>query len=540
MKKYFWFIAATAVMVLGCNTISLEEKEEEKIENHSRTTIPYSLNSVATATKVSYGEGTYALASGDKLRVTGSDRTDIEGELAFDSDANEWRGTLSYETEEGAPDGTTGLVATLIHAANTDYSSYANAIVSSTVSNQLQYAVENYSWFTADYTYGDEDIYLSQQASFLDVNVTFTFGGGTAQMAAGTTYVDVDTPAGNVEGPTKLVADGDNFKVQFMAVVPAGQDVKDFTITVCDRLVTFTKSSTLEASKKYTVNRSIEFKPQLGDPFWSDGTYGRFEHPSGVDIVGIIVYVNRNSSDPDELALDNAITESTNGGGNALVMALYNANQTPGEGEQWGLKNKYSEFLTTPQSTRSSNNISGYSNTAAQYAECNAASLAKNYENGTNYDGKTTGWFLPTIGQWMYSICAYGEADPVEEWTDGNEKNWLDEGTFNSLIRVKMQSTNTDNLLVKKLNDRLENLRENYGITYDSFGMTSAHGTADNYWTSSEKSNSDAFRMNLGSVEQNKAKTHYYSTIKIEPKPKNSTYAWFSEFIFKVRPFLAF
>ena len=539
MKKFTLLFAAAIMMVLSCEPMSLEENVEKPNVDNTYTTISYKLHSVSTGTdtKVSYdATNGYSIKTGDKLSIAGKNRTDITGELEYhDSDEYQWQGELTYKTSEGTP---TELIATLIHADNPDATTYANAVVGPDQSDMLKYAVEHYSLLTAEYNFGAESIILHQQAAFLDVNVTFTFGGGTPQMQEGTTYADIETPAGTASGTTVLVADGDNFTAHFMAVVPAGHNVQDFKINICDREITFTASATLVANKKYTVTRTIDYKPVLGDPFWSDGTYGRYPHADGVNIIGVIVYVNDTNSD-----LDNAITEATHGGGHALVMALHNA----AEGVEWGPTNDtYTTAISSPQEMRTNlTTYSGCANTAAQYSACNAASLAKGYQGGTNYNDKTTGWFLPSIGQWFYSIITYGEADPFESWTDNgnppgsNIQNYSQHGNWQSLIRVKEQSAKDDyGFIVNKLNERLALLASEYNITYDSFGMKNSNGdVADNYWTSSETSDSEAIRMNFGSVE---GSGPYYATIKTKPEKKSATYSWKSTFIMKVRPFLAF
>ena len=539
MKKFTLLFAAAIMMVLSCEPMSIEENVEKPVVDNTYTTISYKLHSVSTGTdtKVSYdATNGYSIKTGDKLSIAGKNRTDITGELEYhDSDEYQWQGELTYKTSEGTP---TELIATLIHADNPDATTYANAVVGPDQSDMLKYAVEHYILLTAEYNFGAESIILHQQAAFLDVNVTFTFGGGTPQMQEGTTYADIETPAGTASGTTVLVADGDNFTAHFMAVVPAGHNVQDFKINICDREITFTASATLVANKKYTVTRTIDYKPVLGDPFWSDGTYGRYTHANGVNIIGVIVYVNDTNSD-----LDNAITEATHGGGHALVMALHNA----AEGVEWGPTNDtYTTAISSPQEMRTNlTTYSGCANTAAQYSACNAASLAKGYQGGTNYNDKTTGWFLPSIGQWFYSIITYGEADPFESWTDNgnppgsNIQNYSQHGNWQSLIRVKEQSAKDDyGFIVNKLNERLALLASEYNITYDSFGMKNSNGdVADNYWTSSETSDSEAIRMNFGSVE---GSGPYYATIKTKPEKKSATYSWKSTFIMKVRPFLAF
>ena len=558
MKKFFLLFAAAILMVLSCEPMSIEENVEKPNVDNIYTTIHYSLKSVSTGTetKVSYdATNGYSIKTGDKLSIAGKDRTDISGELEYHaSDEYQWQGDLTYKTSEGPLDGNTNLVATLIHADNDYASSYANAVVGPDQSDMLKYAVENYSLLKAEYKYGATGITLSQQAAFLDVNVTFTFGGGTPQMQAGTTWADIETPAGTASGTTQLVAAGSNFTAHFMAVVPAGHNVQDFKITLCDRDITFDNSATLSANKKYTVTRTIDYKPVLGDPFWSDGTYGRYPH-TNAEIIGVVVYVNDTNSD-----LDNAITEATHGGGHALVMALKNANPTPGVGEAWGpIGQAFTPILESPQDIRDNvSSYSGYSNTNTQALQynCNAAVLAKGYDaiNSSNYSTTTTGWFLPSIGQWFYSIITYGDADPITTWAQNDGKNYLQYGTWNSLIRVKQQSTKDDfGYIVNKLNERLALLASEYNIDYDSFGMKSSNDVADNYWTSSEASYDEtvnhvtttnetdyALRMNFGSVEGPDKNGNYYATIKTKPEKKSAKYSWKSPFIMKVRPFLAF
>lgn len=525
-----WITAVSAaIIIFSCSKVDLPK------EDLSRSTISYSL-AVDPVTKVSYEGGVYAFAAGDKIRVVGKVRTDIEGELEYNSTTMKWEGDLSYQTNLGAPEAETVLAATLVHAANANISTYANGIVgSATAANPLQYAVEHYGLFTAEFEFGTQSaISLTPGAAYLDVTATFTFDGGTPQMTEGTTYVDLKTPTGTVSGPTQLVQDGNNFKAQFLAVVRGGQAVDGLKITVCDREITFSSGTTL-ASKKYTVNRTIEFKPQLGDPFWSDGTYGRLQHPSGVSIVGIITFVNDDSTEGD------ALTEKSFGFGHALVMALKNS----AEEVRWGpTDQRRTPAVSMPQDAIQAANLSGYSNTQTQYnanANITAVISAKEYQGGTNYNGTTTGWFLPAIGQWMYSISmrGFGGADPVEHWINGNHKNWLNEGGMTDLIYVKSGTTN-ENLLVTSLNNRLQVLANDFGCDYDGFGMTNPSNGhfSDNYWTSTEESAGKAYRMNFGSVETYNGL--YWSTFKADARPKGSTYIWEAPFIMKVRPFLAF
>ena len=580
----FLSVFAAASLQVACQPAALDEiidpntQEPEVVPE--RTTIPYSLKVGTEGTRVSYDESgnTYSFKSGDKIRVKGTgDRTDISGELEKNGDL--WTGELTYLTVKGAPESDeTGLEVTLIHNGNPNSTEYGAALVGGVPPGDdrtlLQYAVENYSLFTATYTYNSDPanhpVTLLQQAAFMQFAITFKFDGTHEVGQGGDAKVDLRTSQFEAFADVpfaRVSQDSHNYTVNFIAVVPGGQSLSDFTLTVADREIAFNDhSKTLARNTKYTITREITYGPKLGDPFWSDGTYGRMNHPEGsVQIVGIIVYVNHDFSDPAKKALDDAITEADGDDfGHGLVMALHNAAERVNWSTTIGqlcTDNK----VTTPRGTIAAGNLSGYKNTnriTTTLSETTAASIAKAYsvpvvtEKQVTEDGVTktkrvtTGWFLPSIGQWMYTISkdGFGGADHMDQWTNNNGKNWLNEGgNLGDLIRVLVMSNdgNTDNLLVKSLNDRLEKLyadfHEDYEFTYDRFGMPSGQqNISDNYWTSSEYNGDKAFRMNLGSVEG--SGNHLYSTIKPKPESKTSTNFPFNgnDYPAKVRPFLAF
>ena len=351
-----------------------------------------------------------------------------------------------------------------------------------------------------------------------------------------------------------------------MAVVPGGKSVHDFTLMVGDREVEFKNNVTLESNKKYTVNRTVVYGPQLGDPFWSDGTYGRLNHADpNAQIVGIVVYVNHHYADQEKARIENAITEwdeANNKYGHGLVMALKNVTvQLEGGAEQkyfpWSGSNGKQQctagFIRTPKQTLDSPYFSGLENTDNIIAKLgngndSAASLAKNYGVSVA-SGTCTGWFLPSIGQWMHSISidGFGNANHPNEWFNAIGNNWIQNGnTSGDLVFVKKCEKEDVNLLVRALNERLAKLHEDfkqYNFDYDEFGDPSAErNVSDNYWTSTEKEENLAIRMNLGTV--NKFGSNYYSTIKAkgEDKTKDTFYTdpQGVKYYMKVRPFLAF
>ena len=570
MMKRILTACAAVIFAAACSAPALEEiqrpEEQEKPVVSEKATIPFSLTVTTESTRVSYADGTYQFKAGDKIHVQGVERTDLEGYLT--QNGNVWSGNLSYDGEQPATN--TPLAITLVHADNTDVSTYAKAIVGSAPegSNLLREAVEHYSLFTADnVTLESNSAVLHQQAAFLEVFFTFDFDG-SHEVEAGQALVDLEIDGEILSTQTQFYPidpKPEDFQVHFMAVVPGGKSVHDFTLMVGDREVEFKNNATLEHNKKYTVNRTVVYGPQLGDPFWSDGTYGRLNHADpNAQIVGIVVYVNHHYADQEKARIENAITEwdkANNRYGHGLVMALKNVTVTVEGAEQkyfpWsgdnGRQKCTAGYIETPAQTLDSPYFSGFENTnniVAKLGEGNdsVASLAKNY--GVLVDkNKCTGWFLPSIGQWMHSISidGFGNANHPNEWFNASGNNWIQNGnTSGDLVFVKKCEKEDVNLLVRALNERLAKLHEDfkqYNFDYDEFGDPSAEvNVSDNYWTSTEKSDKLAIRMNLGTV--NRYGSNYYSTIKAkgEDKTKDTFYtdAQGVKYYMKIRPFLAF
>ena len=594
MKKrfipLFFSAGVAALLVASCQAPALEEiqgsggQETEVVPEW--TTIPYSLKVNTEKTRVATDEtaSAYQFKTGDKIRITGTDRSDIVGILEPNEGFTLWTGTISYRTSSGElVSGETPLDVTLLHADNQDASTYASALVGTgaiegCVSEEqlLQYAVEHYSLFTATDTYRVQNtdpptaaVTLSQKATFLDCTVTFKFDGTHEVGGGGNAKVDLITTRGEmrINSAFSRVGTTHDYTVHFMAVIPGGQTKDAFTLTVADRAITFSTTAALASNMLYTVKRDITYGAQLGDPFWSDGTYGRMDHPDdNVKIVGIVVYVNHNYEEGTTAAdIDDAITEKrTDSQGNqlyghGLVMALTNAAKDVSWSTSAGKIPCTSPYVTDPEHTLAENTLSGYANTqsirsyltGANAYSGSAAYLAENYKyNGVTVSTtSTTGWFLPSIGQWMYTISedGFGEADHASQWVNGNGVSWLkngysNDGDLGDLVLVKECANSQLNVLVKSLNDRLATFNEQFHVDYDPFGdPSSTNNVSDNYWTSSEKDANNAIRMNLGSVKRRGGK--YYSTIKVKGEDKTKVTVYTEngiDYKMKVRPFLAF
>ena len=533
------------ILVAACQASALEEEivlpvEQEQPVVSELVTIPYSIAVNTESTRVSYEGGQYAFKtgdSGDKLHVVGVERTDLGGYLST-NDGTNWSGELTYDPSKGEL-GNPKLSITLVHAGNEDESTYAFGLVGGVKDENdalLREAVEKYSLFTNvdEVTFSDHAATLYQQAAFLDVTVTFDFDG-TREVEAGQALVDLKIGQHETTIDTDFfeLDNKEDFEVHFMAVVPGGESTETFFLSVGDRTI-FDNKPTILCNRKYRVSRTVDYHPQLGDPFWSDGLYGRMRHPDqNATIVGIIVYVNKNGSD-----IEKAVTEKDAGFGHGLVMSLRNAavyvpwSSSNEDGSFVGCTGQ-DHYITKPNQTTALGNLSGYTNTNSIINALNesvnneldgnssAALRAKKYSVDVSPE-YTTGWFLPSIGQWIYTISTegFGGALPNSQWLNGNHVSW---NNLNDLIYVMENEGNVNNSLVQYLNNRLQQLKDEFGVDYDEFGMWNKKKFADNYWSSSEGSASTAIRMNFGSVEPYNDK--YWATIKVKPEPKDATSA---------------
>ena len=539
LNSLVFLMVGALLLVASCSAPEIEEV----VEVNPRTTIPFSVVVATDMTKVSYADAKYAFKTDDSFIVESgsSERDDIEGTLAFNG-TNKLTGKISFDSDKGLSNDTP-LKITLINADNdSDKDSYAKGIAAT-----LKDAVEKYSLFTTTVAYTPtaseseaQKVSFAQQAAFLEITVNFT-NLLTSSMPTGETPVELATADGlKVSGKAEIIKDGSDYKASFVAALPGGTEMQGSKLSVCEREIAILSSSkVIEKNKQYKVARSVDFGPQLGDPFWSDGSYGRISHPAGVSVIGIIVYVNDGSD------IGNALTEKNGDNyGHALVMSLRNVFST---GKAWGNKGTLytSNTITSPAQTMEQSRLSGLANTQTINASGRtdmAAYAASQYRSGQSDDlSNTTGWFLPSIGQWIYTISkdGFGGANPASEWmrNDGKGTKWLTAaGKLSDLVLV-MPAT-TANALTESLNARLAVLDDDFSCGYDSFGISWESDFSDNYWTSSENSENQALRMNFGSVETYKGSS--YSTIKASPVNKDITSYYQNAFIMKIRPFLAF
>jgi hypothetical protein len=235
----------------------------------------------------------------------------------------------------------------------------------------------------------------------------------------------------------------------------------------------------------YTINisgadildvRVEEINPQIGDIYYSDGTWS-----STLDVlktpVGII------------FSTTTSTTDYNNGFTHGYVMALKNASTSCA----WGSANTYTSTVTTDISAILTD-YDGYTYTTLE-SSCAAASAAKGYTGATAPAG-TSGWYLPSIGQWFQICVNLGGRD-------GSSSGYIDVDTY---IYWSGQSFACATAINSTLSDvGSEN--------YDAFAI------GQYYWNSSEYSSSYAYVArfdsggNVGLISSSKTDSHYVRAV---------------------------
>ncbi len=160
------------------------------------------------------------------------------------------------------------------------------------------------------------------------------------------------------------------------------------------------------ATYPWIVSEGIQSVPELGDLYYSDGTYSS-TLVSGKTPIGVIAYIDQSGTADDE------ITEKSNGGGHGLVLCLKNAasNLVWHTTREWVFSESVSVQNTAALKRYS--DVSGYSLTSTLSASANASTAfpaawqAKNYSELTAPSG-STGWFLPSAQQWVRMMTSLG------------------------------------------------------------------------------------------------------------------------------------
>lgn len=208
-----------------------------------------------------------------------------------------------------------------------------------------------------------------------------------------------------------------------------------------------------------TVDVRVELKPQIGDIYYSDGTWSSTLDNKKTP-VGIIFSTTTSTKDYNK------------GYTHGYAMALKNASTSC----IWGSTDTaYTSTAITDISTVLTD-YNGYTYTNLE-SSCTAASAAKGYTGATAPIG-TSGWYLPSIGQWFQICVNLGGMN-------GSSSGYIDSG---SLISWSNQASTC----AEAINSVLSNAGSG---NYDVFALDDQQY----YWSSSEYSSIYAYKADFSS-----------------------------------------
>ena len=180
-----------------------------------------------------------------------------------------------------------------------------------------------------------------------------------------------------------------------------GTGMSDYTNYNVPRNYNYTYNINIDGADEADVR--VRCLPNIGDYYYSDGTFGTSKVPSGATVIGV-VFSTRMS-----------IEEQNAGYTHGYVMALKDANSggtcTWGPNTNTPLPDKVTQ--TAFYNDLSSGYVGTYTNSIYTGGMANstypAFNVAKNY--ALAYPISSTGWYLPSMGQWWDVIANLGGVD---------------------------------------------------------------------------------------------------------------------------------
>jgi hypothetical protein len=235
-----------------------------------------------------------------------------------------------------------------------------------------------------------------------------------------------------------------------------------------------------------SLHVAIDFKYAQGDYYMADGTL-MSKNESNVrdklaDCIGVIFYANSSSLVMGQG--EKAWLNSLGIGEHGYVVALRNAYDEDAvaiTGKQWGPLTDVPDIANESTIEAYLTDNSGYDHTLALAAVSKPGQLidaVTAYREAVPVPSVTTGWFLPTAGQWQdmiekFASLKFGAEDFVEhDWSEGRSYYY----------------TSPD--LVSAINKRFE-----------KFGEEQYDLLQGNFWTSNELSASDAVYVKLNASQ---------------------------------------
>ena len=272
-------------------------------------------------------------------------------------------------------------------------------------------------------------------------------------------------------------------------------DVADFTLLA-------SSASFASDGATYAAANAAVHTPEVGEYLYADGTWGRY--PATTDIVGVI-FSNAAYGTYKGLAvaLKDAATAtkwaSTDGG-----TTVDNTDQPIANLTWTGLakENQAGSYAVLSNLSADGNNGLTNYNLVKDVDNVLAAQAVKNF-TGTLPSTENSGWFLPSIGEWLLMCKNLGGLDDTGYKTD--DTTWGDDsGPWGVYYAGK---ANEVRVALNNYLKPFEDAGGTDGTDFDYFhGGTAASGlgntgdaSAVNYWSSSEWGGTRAFDMSFRS-----------------------------------------
>ena len=307
MKKVLFISAILMMSLVSCSkedryTPEQEPEPEPVVEIKARQ-IRYSaiVKEGGASTRAGLDGSKYVFREGDKLYVTGRNG-EVHGVLTlqepYNTSSGKFDGTLEIEGSDPSAD--LQLTATLVSAGDkihiiddefvtgVEYPTSENALAST-----MEEAVNWFSDFTGEGTYGNQKFTLYQHSAFIAFNLTFEDATGIKNSEASINVEVIPNAfsSSRRSGTVTKASSSDN--VSFVAAFEGG-----IYLLAYDNLVvswaggsgtvtkefSFTKSTTLDANKKSNFSRTVA-DADCSDWFTieaiEDGTVVKLKKPEG-------------------------------------------------------------------------------------------------------------------------------------------------------------------------------------------------------------------------------------------------------------------
>ena len=307
MKKVLFISAILMISLVSCSKedrcVPEQEPESESVVKVNAHQIRYSaiVKEGGASTRAGLDGSKYVFREGDKLYVTSEDHV-VHGVLTLQPPYNTSTGKFDggLILGETDPSANLKLMATLVSAGDkihdtisgfvvaTNYPTSENALAST-----MEEAVNWFSDFTGEGTYGSQNFTLYQHSAFIAFNLTFEDATGIKNSE---TSIDVDVipnafPSTRRSGTITKASNSD--QISFVAAFEGGISLLDYDNLVVSwagvsetvtKEYSFTRPATLAANKKSTFTRTVA-DADCSDWFTiealEDGTVVKLKKPEG-------------------------------------------------------------------------------------------------------------------------------------------------------------------------------------------------------------------------------------------------------------------